>query len=73
MRPELKVFLTPAQYLPSSENKYLRARLVNGRFDEGELKLEVFHDIGNNDDPLALEVYCNELSIGYISKDKNRE
>ena len=59
--------LTPNKYL-SAEAKYLRAKLLNNELNDSEIKLEIMHDKYNNYDPLALEAYCNQISIGYIQK-----
>jgi len=67
MDKPLSVKLTPTKYL-ASEGRYMRARLLNGELDNNEIKLEVFHDIGNDYDALALEVFCNEVPIGHIRK-----
>lgn len=41
---------------------------MNGELDRNNTKLEVFHDVDNTYDPLTLEVFCNEVPIGYIQK-----
>ncbi|WP_299081143.1 SUMF1/EgtB/PvdO family nonheme iron enzyme [uncultured Paraglaciecola sp.] len=64
------VDLTPSKYL-SSEGKYLRAKLINNELNIAEIKLEVLQDKYNENDPLALEVFCNKTSIGLIQKYSN--
>lgn len=59
--------LTPGKYL-SSEGKYLRAKLTNNELDNSSQNLEVLHEKFNDNDSLALEVFCNKTSIGYIQK-----
>lgn len=61
------VELTPGKYL-SSEGRYLRAKLTNNELEDSDIILEVLHDKSNDNDPLALEVFCNRISIGYIQK-----
>jgi len=61
----INIDLTPGKYL-SSEGKYLRAKLTNNKLDNSSVKLEVLHDKFNDNDELALEVFCNQIPIGYI-------
>lgn len=63
----ISINLTPSKYL-GAEGKYLRAKLTNDELDTSTVELEVLHDKFNDNDPLALEVYCNQVSIGYIRK-----
>ena len=63
----IKINLTPNKYL-SQESKYLRAKLVSDELVNSDINLEVIHDIENKNDSLALEVYFNKISIGFIQK-----
>jgi Leucine-rich repeat (LRR) protein len=63
----ISVQLTPSNYL-DSKSRYMRANLVNHRLDSMQVVLEVLHDRFNEQDSLALEVYCNQHFIGYIQK-----
>jgi len=63
----IKVYLTPSKYL-DSEARYLRAKLTNNKMGDNQPILEVFHDISNDNDSLALEVFCNRIFIGYVKK-----
>jgi len=63
----IEVELTPAKYL-TSEQRYIRAQLINNKITESEHKLEILHDKFNEHDSLALEVYTNQIFIGYILK-----
>ena len=61
----IEIVLTPNKYL-DSESRYLRAQLINNKLTN--FTLEVMHDIYNQHDSLALEVYCNKVHIGFIQK-----
>lgn len=67
----VEIGLTPSKYLPS-DARYLRAKLTNNELDSVDIDLEIMHDKYNNNDPLALEVYCNGNMIGYVQKFNNR-
>ena len=66
----IKIELTPSKYL-SAESRYIRAKLLDQELDASNLELEVLHDRDNENDALALEVFCNRVSIGYIRKHNN--
>jgi len=66
----IKIELTPSKYL-SSESRYIRAKLLDQELDAPNVALEVLHDRENENDALALEVFCNRVSIGYIRKHNN--
>ena len=59
------VNLTPTKYL-NEQQRYMRIKLFNEQLTS--YKLEVMHDKLNNYDKYAIEIYCNEVSIGYVSK-----
>lgn len=63
----LRVSLTPSKYL-NTEGRYWRAKLYNNELELADRKLEVLHDPENESDPFALEVFCNQTSIGYVQK-----
>ena len=67
----IEVSLTPSKYLTTSEEKYMRAKLINNDIDMSNILLEVMHDKYNTSDPLAISVYCNKVMIGYIRKYDN--
>tara|TARA_Y100000310_G_scaffold281393_1_gene301838 strand:- start:1389 stop:2744 length:1356 start_codon:yes stop_codon:yes gene_type:complete len=63
----IKIELTPSKYLDSS-SRYLRAQLTNNALSLDDITLELFHDKYNEHDPMAIEVYCKKLFIGYVKK-----
>ena len=70
---QLKVELTPSSYLKSNESRFQRAKLLNNQLDITEENLLIMHDRYNTHDRLALEVYSNEIFIGYIIKKQNMD
>ena len=68
---ELIIELTPANYLESNESRFKRAQLLNNQLNTDQNKLLLMHDKYNSHDNLALEVYCSEVFIGYIRKDRS--
>ena len=63
----IEINLTPSKYL-NSEARYLRAKLINNELKSSDINLEIMHDKYNNNDSLALEIYCSNVMIGYIQK-----
>ena len=63
----IEINLTPKKYL-DLQGKYLRTQLVNNQLDNANISLEVIHNKFNTNDPLALEVYCNGVMIGFVQK-----
>lgn len=68
----MEVSLTPGKYL-DTEGEYLRSQLTNNQLSDSEIKLEVMHDRYNENDPLALQVFCNHSFIGFIQKYDNEQ
>lgn len=64
----MNVELTPANYLESNESRFQRAKLLNNQLNSEEQNLSIMHDRYNDHDNLALEVYCDQIFIGYIRK-----
>lgn len=69
-RASIIVELTSSDYL-STEGRYVRAKLINNELAKTDVKLEILQDKLNSYDPMALEVFCNQVSIGYIKKHDN--
>jgi len=63
----IEINLIPNKYL-NTEERYLRAKLLNNKANSSNITLEIMHDRYNDDDSLALEVYYNHVMIGYIQK-----
>lgn len=61
----LEIALTPSKYLSDSQ-RYKRSQLFNGKLTAP--KLELMHDRFNSNDSLALEIFCDEIMIGYVQK-----
>jgi hypothetical protein len=68
----IKISLTPTKYL-DSDGQYMRAKLINNELSESDVSLEVMHDKYNSHDSKALQVFCNQISIGYIQKYDDEE
>lgn len=70
-RNEISVFLEENVSELKADERYLRAKLTNNRLANSEIILEIFHDKFDKSDPLALEVYCNQIFIGKVEKFSN--
>lgn len=67
----LTIELTSSKYLNFSYEVEMREKLYNKELESLSLSLE--HDKSNQYDPLAIKVLCNNISIGYIIKYKDKE
>lgn len=63
----IKVELTPSQYLASNE-KYIRAKIINNQELHDWNDFELMHDKANTHDSLAIQVFYKETFIGFIKK-----
>lgn len=71
-RETIEIELTPPKYLDSN-SRYLRAQLTNNNLQSDQVALELFHDKYNDHDPMAIEVFCDKIFIGYVRKKETEE
>ena len=71
-RETIEIELTPSKYLDSN-SRYLRAQLTNNNLQSDKITLELFHDKYNDNDPMAIEVFCDKIFIGYVRKKETEE
>jgi hypothetical protein len=67
----IEVDLTPSEYLSSNE-KYIRAKILNHKELVDWNDFELMHEKSNNYDSMAIQVFYNEIFIGYIKKNNSR-
>lgn len=68
VKESIKVSLTPDKYLDNSQ-QYKRSQFLNNQLSK--YNLEIFNDNYNENDTLALKVYCDGVMIGYVQKYDN--
>lgn len=67
----IEIELTSSNYLNNDNEKQMRYDLFHDLL--GSPKLSIIHDNNNSYDSLAIMVLCNNISIGYILKYKDKE
>ena len=66
----INVELTPSKYLTSDSSKYIRSKILNNKENVDWDDFELMYDKFNEYDSFAIQVFYNEIFIGYIKKNQ---